>query len=181
MCRRVQVSGGHLDDFGRSHLKPGSPIHRGHGPNRALSAYRFCRPPEPHRRGAPGFPGSGCPGDTLMHSGAASFKKRSPGCFFPGLVQFTRNYTQTVKRAADNNRRYVPDKRHSAVCCGGIQRGQRPVWHTTLLARCSVLYALSALLRKRHCRRGGQGRLKRQESGQGVYGTSVFVPARTSG
>ena len=26
MCRRVQVSGGHLDDFGRSHLKPGSPI-----------------------------------------------------------------------------------------------------------------------------------------------------------
>lgn len=29
--------------------------------------------------------------------------------------------------------------------CGGSQRGQRPFLHTTLLARCSVLYALSAL------------------------------------
>ena len=25
-----------------------------------------------------------------------------------GLGQFTRNYTQTVKRAADNKRRYAP-------------------------------------------------------------------------
>ncbi|MFR2017011.1 MAG: hypothetical protein ACLS24_09585, partial [Dialister invisus] len=33
-----------------------------------------------------------------------------------------------------------------------------------LLAKCSVLYALSALLRKCRCRRGGQGHLKRQEN-----------------
>jgi len=33
-----------------------------------------------------------------------------------------------------------------------------------LLAKCSVLYALSALLRKCGCRRGGQGHLKRQEN-----------------
>ena len=32
----------------------GSPTTNGHRPNRALSAFRFCRLPEPHRRGAPG-------------------------------------------------------------------------------------------------------------------------------
>ena len=32
------------------------------------------------------------------------------------------------------------------------------------VAKCSVLYALSALLRKCGCRRGGQGHLKRQEN-----------------
>ncbi len=47
---------------------------------------------------------------------------------------------------------------HTAFSCGGIQRGQRPFWHTTLLAKCSVLYALLALLRKYRCCRGGQGR-----------------------
>ena len=44
----------------------------------------------------------------------------------------------------------------------GFQRVS--LWHTTLLAKCSVLYALSALLRKCGCRRGGQGHLKRQEN-----------------
>ena len=44
----------------------------------------------------------------------------------------------------------------------GFQRVS--LWHTTLLAKCSVLYALSALLRKCRCRRGGQGHLKRQEN-----------------
>ena len=43
-----------------------------------------------------------------------------------GLGQFTRNYTQTMKR--------------------GFERCT--LWHTTLLAKCSELYALSALLRK---------------------------------
>ena len=48
---------------------------------------------------------------------------------------------------------------------GGFQRGPMPpLWHTTLLARCSVLYALSALLRKCRCRWGGQGHLKWQEN-----------------
>ena len=68
--------------------------------------------------------------------------------FVSGLGHFTRNYTQTVKRAADNKRRYAPVRGSIALVCwgGGIQRGQRPIWHTTLLAKCSVLYALSALL-----------------------------------
>ena len=51
----------------------------------------------------------------------------------------------------------------SLFCCQGFPKGFAP-WHTTLLAKCSVLYALSALLRKCGCRRGGQGHLKRQEN-----------------
>ena len=51
----------------------------------------------------------------------------------------------------------------SLFCCLGFPKGLAP-WHTTLLAKCSVLYALSALLRKCRCRRGGQGHLKRQEN-----------------
>ena len=35
----------------------------------------------------------------------------------------------------------------SLFCCLGFPKGLTP-WHTTLLAKCSVLYALSALLRK---------------------------------
>ena len=34
------------------------------------------------------------------------------------LGQFTRNYTQTVKRAADNKRRYAPGWVHST--CGVV-------------------------------------------------------------
>ena len=52
---------------------------------------------------------------------------------------------------------------HTAVCCLGFPKGF-PLWHTTLLAKCSVLYALSALPWKCRCRRRGQGHLKRQES-----------------
>ena len=33
--------------------------------------------------------------------------------YYEGLGQFTRNYTQTVKRAADNKRRYAPGWVHS--------------------------------------------------------------------
>ena len=51
----------------------------------------------------------------------------------------------------------------SLFCCLGFPKGLAP-WHTTLLAKCSVLYALSALLRKCGCHRGGQGHLKRQEN-----------------
>ena len=51
----------------------------------------------------------------------------------------------------------------SLFCCPGFPKGLS-LWHTTLLAKCSVLYALSALLRKCRCRRGGQGHLKRQEN-----------------
>ena len=46
----------------------GSPIYRGHRPNRALSAYRFCRLPEPHRRRAPGS------------------RARRPWLFLPGVL-----------------------------------------------------------------------------------------------
>ena len=69
--------------------------------------------------------------------------------------------------AADNKYRLSIKHRESArySACFVVWGFQRvPLWHTTLLAKCSVLYALSALLRKWGCRRGGQGHLKRQEN-----------------
>ena len=34
---------------------------------------------------------------------------------------------------------------HTAFSCGGFQRGLASIWHTTLLAKCSVLYLLAWL------------------------------------
>ena len=42
------------------------------------------------------------------------------------LGQFTRDYTQTVKRAADNKRRYAPGKGHSACLLWGYPKGAAP-------------------------------------------------------
>ncbi|NBJ65208.1 hypothetical protein D5266_08470 [bacterium c-19] len=42
------------------------------------------------------------------------------------LGQFTRNYTQTVKRAADNKRRYAPDKGYSVCLLWGYPKGAAP-------------------------------------------------------
>ncbi|MDY4112312.1 MAG: hypothetical protein SOY28_05915, partial [Roseburia sp.] len=39
------------------------------------------------------------------------------------LGQFTRNYTQTVKRAADNKRRYAPGWVHSTCLLRGFPKG----------------------------------------------------------
>jgi len=65
------------------------------------------------------------------------------------LGQFTRNYTQTVKRAADNKLRLNTKHRKSArysACfvVRGFQRGS-PFGTRLCKAKCSVLYALSAL------------------------------------
>ncbi|MBU5462941.1 hypothetical protein, partial [Lachnoclostridium sp. MSJ-17] len=43
--------------------------------------------------------------------------------FVPELGQFTRNYTQTVKRAADNKRRYAPGWVHSTCLLRGFPKG----------------------------------------------------------
>ena len=45
-------------------------------------------------------------------SGSAGFRY-TKNLFYCALGQFTRNYTQTVKRAADNKRRYAPGWVHS--------------------------------------------------------------------
>ena len=42
------------------------------------------------------------------------------------LGQFTRNYTQTVKRAADNKRRYAPGGVHSTCLLRGFPMGAAP-------------------------------------------------------
>ena len=46
--------------------------------------------------------------------------------FYIGLGQFTRNYTQTVKRAADNKRRYAPGWVHSTCLLRGFPKGAAP-------------------------------------------------------
>ena len=43
--------------------------------------------------------------------------------FYDNLGQFTRNYTQTVKRAADNKRRYAPGWVHSTCLLRGFPKG----------------------------------------------------------
>ena len=45
---------------------------------------------------------------------------------FIRLGQFTRNYTQTVKRAADNKRRYAPGWVHSTCLLRGFPKGAAP-------------------------------------------------------
>ena len=47
-------------------------------------------------------------------------------CLYKGLGQFTRNYTQTVKRAADNKRRYAPGWVHSTCLLRGFPKGAAP-------------------------------------------------------
>ena len=69
-----------------------------------------------------------------------------------------------MKRAADNKRRYAPGKGSiPPFVVWGFQRGS-PFGTRLCKAKCSVLYALSALLRKCGCHQGGQGHLKRQEN-----------------
>ena len=91
-------------------------------------------------------------------------------CYFAGeLGQFTRHYTQTTKRGLLTTKQaeyQAPGKCEifSLFCCQGFPKGFAP-WHTTLLAKCSVLYALSALLRKCGCRRGGQGHFYGRKTG----------------
>ena len=62
-----------------------------------------------------------------------------------GLGQFTRSYTQTVKRAADNKRRYASDRGIAPVCWGVSKGGSAPFGTRLCEAKCSVLYALPAL------------------------------------
>ena len=46
------------------------------------------------------------------------------------LGQFTRNYTQTVKRAADNKRRYAPGEGSiPPVLLSGVSKGACPLAH----------------------------------------------------
>ena len=54
-------------------------------------------------------------GKRTKHSGYVHF-----------LGQFTRNYTQTVKRAADNKRRYAPGWVHSTCLLRGFPKGAAP-------------------------------------------------------
>ena len=53
-------------------------------------------------------------------------KKRIENSLNFGLGQFTRNYTQTVKRAADNKRRYAPGWVHSTCLLRGFPKGAAP-------------------------------------------------------
>ena len=52
------------------------------------------------------------------------------GYFDRRLGQFTRNYTQTVKRAADNKRRYAPGEGSiPPVLLSRVSKGVPPLAH----------------------------------------------------
>ena len=53
--------------------------------------------------------------------------------------------------AADNKRRMLPERAaYRLFCCPGFPKGC-PLWHTTLLAKCSVLYLLAWLTGETGC------------------------------
>ena len=56
----------------------------------------------------------------------AKARAREASFFMGDLGQFTRNYTQTVKRAADNKRRYAPGWVHSTCLLRGFPKGAAP-------------------------------------------------------
>ena len=58
------------------------------------------------------------------------------------LGQFTRNYTQTVKRAADNKRRYAPGWVHSTCLLRGFPKGAAPHWAHDFAEQSVVCYTL---------------------------------------
>ena len=93
----------------------------------------------------------------LMVVGFFSFKDE--------LGQFTRNYTQTVKRAADNNRRYAPGGVHSACLLWGFPKGAAPHLAHDFAKQSVVCYTLCRRCRENTvANREGEGHLKRQES-----------------
>ena len=59
------------------------------------------------------------------------------------LGQFTRDYTQTVKRAADNKRRYAPGRGVAyRLFLWGFPKGAKPPFGTRLCLQSIVCYTL---------------------------------------
>ena len=67
----------------------------------------------------------------ITNSSTEISEKRSAVRFLVvALGQFTRNYTQTVKRAADNKRRYAPGEGSiPPVLLSGVSKGVPPLAH----------------------------------------------------
>ena len=61
-------------------------------------------------------------GERIINSGISYLESSR----YSRLGQFTRNYTQTVKRAADNKRRYAPGWVHSTCLLRGFPKGAAP-------------------------------------------------------
>ena len=75
------------------------------------------------------------------------------------LGQFTRNYTQTVKRAADNKRRYAPGWVHSTCLLRGFPKGAAPHLAHDFAEQSVVCYTL--------CRRCRENEVAARE-GKGI-------------
>ena len=65
-------------------------------------------------------------------------------------------------------------------CCPGFPKGF-PLWHTALLAKCSVLYLLSRLAGKMRVSPDGNTRFARQENGQVFANGDEQKPGPVSG
>ena len=117
--------------------------------------------------------------DILQILGSFENHSELPSALDLLLGQFTRNYTQTVKRAADNKRRYAPGWVHSTCLLRGFPKGAAPHLAHDFAEQSVVCYTLCRRCRfECLCRRGGQGHLKRQEHGQGLRGWIPASPAR---
>ena len=65
----------------------------------------------------------------IIHMSAVRMPMRIKSFAF-NLGQFTRNYTQTVKRVADNKRRYAPGEGSiPPVLLSGVSKGACPLAH----------------------------------------------------
>lgn len=68
--------------------------------------------------------------DMISKTLGSDFEKACEYYFDYALGQFTRNYTQTVKRAADNKRRYAPGEGSiPPVLLSGVSKGACPLAH----------------------------------------------------
>ena len=79
---------------------------------------------------------NGCGKTTALNIIAEKLRLKRDSLFNSGrflndyLGQFTRNYTQTVKRAADNKRRYAPGEGSiPPVLLSGVSKGVPPLAH----------------------------------------------------
>ena len=77
-----------------------------------------------------------------QHNAFDSLTTYSTCALFISLGQFTRNYTQTVKRAADNKRRYAPGWVHSTCLLRGFPKGAAPYLAHDFAEQSVVCYTL---------------------------------------
>ena len=108
-------------------------------PNRALSAYRFCGPPEPHRRGAPGSRA-----EALVVSSRGSLQAKNPAAGGRASKKETDCRVGPAGPPRNDTPPYPP-KRTAAGALGPARQGQLQILRIgrcCIGSTCLFLYAL---------------------------------------